>query len=116
MLQADREGMVYSAILRRRREFPIKQFDLSEVVNYPVQATGADIINLGLVDIMPRLPKNAFPILQIHDALVFEGDEDDADLLKKLVVTSFTREVTYEGRTVHFPVDAKAGKSWAEVN
>jgi uracil-DNA glycosylase family 4 len=116
MLQADREGMVYSAILRRRREFPIKQYDLSEVVNFPVQSTGADIIDLGLMDIMPRLPKNAFPILQIHDALVFEGDEDDADLLKKLVVTSFTREVTYEGRTVHFPVDAKAGKSWAEVN
>jgi DNA polymerase I-like protein with 3'-5' exonuclease and polymerase domains len=65
---------------------------------------------------MPRLPHDTFPILQIHDAVVFECDEDDQDLVKKLVVESFTREVTHEGITVNFPVDAKSGKSWAEVN
>jgi DNA polymerase I-like protein with 3'-5' exonuclease and polymerase domains len=102
--------------LGRRRCFPLKQFELSEVVNFPVQSTGADIINLGLMDVMPRLPLTTFPILQIHDAVVFECDEDDQELVKQLVITSFTRDVTYEGITVHFPVDARAGKSWAEVN
>lgn len=116
MRQAAELGEVRSAILERRRCFPLGQFDLSEVVNFPVQSTGADIINLGLMDIMPRLPPNAFPILQIHDAVVFECDEDDQDLVKSLVVQSFTREVTYEGITINFPVDARAGKSWAEVN
>jgi len=116
MRVADTAGEVRSAILGRRRCFPLKQFELSEVVNFPVQSTGADIINLGLMDIMPRLPEDAFPILQIHDAVVFECDEDDQDLVKQLVITSFTRDVTYEGVTVNFPVDARAGKSWAEVN
>jgi DNA polymerase-1 len=116
MRVADEVGEVRSALLGRRRCFPLKQFDLSEVVNFPVQSTGADIINLGLMDIMPRLPEDAFPILQIHDAVVFECDEDDQDLVKKLVIESFTRDVTYEGTTVNFPVDARAGKSWAEVN
>lgn len=113
---ADQVGEVRSAILGRRRCFPLKQFDMSEVVNFPVQSTGADIINLGLMEIMPKLPKNSFPILQIHDAVVFECDEDDQDRLKSLIVECFTREVTYEGTTVVFPVDAKAGRSWAEVN
>jgi DNA polymerase I-like protein with 3'-5' exonuclease and polymerase domains len=116
MREADTVGEVRSAILGRRRCFPLKQFELSEVVNFPVQSTGADIINLGLMDIMPRLPEDTFPILQIHDAVVFECAEDDAELVKQLVITSFTRDVTYEGVTVHFPVDARAGKSWAEVN
>lgn len=116
MRMADQNGEIRSMILGRRRCFPIKQFDLSEVVNFPIQSSGADLINLGLMDIMPLLPTDAFPILQIHDAVVFECDEDDQDRLKQLVVKCFTREVTYGGHTMNFPVDAKAGKSWAEVN
>jgi uracil-DNA glycosylase family 4 len=116
MRTADRDGEIRSMILGRRRCFPIKQFELSEVVNFPIQSSGADLINLGLMDIMPRLPKTTFPILQIHDAVVFECDEDDQDFVKQLVVTSFTRDVTYNGNTMNFPVDAKSGKSWAEVN
>lgn len=116
MRMADRDGEIRSMILGRRRCFPIKQFDLSEVVNFPIQSSGADIINLGLMDIMPRLPTTAFPILQIHDAVVFECDEDDQDLVKRLVVESFTRDVEYNGNTMNFPVDAKAGRTWAEVN
>ena len=113
---ADRDGEIRSMILGRRRCFPIKQFDLSEVVNFPIQSSGADLINLGLADIMPRLPITTFPILQIHDAVVFECDEDDTDLVKQLVVESFTREVDYNGNRMNFPVDAKAGKSWDIVN
>ena len=116
MRTADQVGEIRSMILGRRRCFPIKQFDLSEVVNFPIQSSGADLINLGLMEIMPLLPANAFPILQIHDAVVFECDEDDQDLLKALVVKCFTREVTYNGNTMNFPVDAKSGKTWAEVN
>jgi uracil-DNA glycosylase len=116
MRTADEVGEVRSALLGRRRCFPLKQFELSEVVNFPVQSTGADLINLGLMDVMPKLPETTFPILQIHDAVVFECDEDDQDLVKKLVIESFTREVTYEGVVMNFPVDARAGKTWAEVN
>lgn len=115
-LIAFQQGEIRSMILGRRRCFPTKQFDLSEVVNFPIQSSGADVINLGLMEIMPQLPATAFPILQIHDAVVFECDEDDQDRLKDLVVKCFTREVTYNGNTLLFPVDAKAGKSWAEVN
>lgn len=113
---ADRDGEIRSMFLGRRRVFPIKQFDMSEVVNFPIQSSGADLINMGLRDIMPRLPATAFPILQIHDAVVFECDEDDQDLVKRLVVESFTREESYNGNTLLFPVDARAGKSWSDVN
>lgn len=112
---AEREGEVRSVIFGRRRMFPLKQFDLSEVINYPVQASAADLMNRGLMTIMPRLPKDAFPILQIHDAAVFECAEDDAEVLKDRVIECFAQEVEYQGVTVKFPVDVKIGKSWADV-
>jgi hypothetical protein len=115
MRVADQEGEVKSAIFGRRRCFPLKQFDLSECVNFPVQSTGADIVNRGLMWVMPKLPPRTFPILQIHDAVVFETPEDTADRLKEIVRETFTQQVTYEGTTIDFPVDVKVGKSWSEV-
>lgn len=115
MRMADQEGEVRSVIFSRRRAFPLKQFDPSEAINFPVQSSAADLMNRGLMTILPRLPPSTFPILQIHDAAVFECDEDDAEKIKDLVVTCFTQEVEYEGVTLEFPVDAKIGKSWAEV-
>ena len=116
MLQVHQTGEIRSAILGRRRCFPIKEFEVSEVVNFAPQSTAADIIDLGLHEIMQKLPDGAFPILQIHDAVVFECLEDDVDLVKQLVIECFTRQVTYNGVTMDFPVDAKSGSTWAEVN
>jgi DNA polymerase len=114
--QVDATGEVRSAILGRRRVFPLKQFDPSEAINFPSQATGADIIDMGLHEIMPQLPDDCFPILHIHDAIVFDCRAEDVDLVKQLVIKCFTRQVTYNGITMDFPVDAKSGSSWAEVN
>jgi DNA polymerase-1 len=115
MRTADQLGEVRSIVFGRRRAFPLKQFDLSEVVNFPIQSTAADLMNRGLMHIMPKLPLTAFPILQIHDAAVFECDEDDGDKVKGLVKECFTQEVTHENVTIGFPIDVKVGRSWAEV-
>jgi uracil-DNA glycosylase family 4 len=81
-------------------------------------STASDVMATGMLRIVPRLQQkyiNAFPILQIHDAMVFECDEDDGERLKEDVRECFEQEHTFGGVTIPFPVDPAVGKSWAQV-
>jgi DNA polymerase-1 len=109
---------IRSAIYGRRRCFPLGNADINDVYNFPVQSTGADIMAAGLLALMPKLRRNyrrAEPIIQIHDAIVFECDEDESDRLQADVKECFEQTHTHNGVTIHFPVDPAAGKSWADV-
>jgi uracil-DNA glycosylase family 4 len=106
---------IRSAIYGRRRCFPLGNAEESTVYNFPVQATGADIMDTGLERLVPELPPTAEVILQLHDAAVVECDEDDADKVSNLVTTCLSQEHTYEGMTIQYPADAEIGRSWADV-
>lgn len=58
-------------------------------LNAPIQGTNADIIKLAMVYVDEKLLKN-FPsaklILQIHDEIIYEVDENKAELFSKKVV------------------------------
>jgi len=112
---------IYSAILKRRRVFPLN-VDPGEAVNSEIQPSAADIMNIGMWRMWQRLPKyngyqtiqvgkGCYPLLQIHDACVYECDEDDADEVAKDIKECFEQE--YGG--VPFPVEIDIGKSWADV-
>jgi DNA polymerase I-like protein with 3'-5' exonuclease and polymerase domains len=107
-----------SAIYGRRRCFPLGNADMNDVYNFPVQSTGADIMATGLLRLMPKLRNeysNADPIIQIHDAIVFECDEADGDRLMTDVKDCFEQTHTHNGVTIHFSVDPAKGRSWADV-
>ncbi len=101
----------------RRRVFPLGQVDRNETLNWPIQTTAADIMNFGLSLMMDRLKKyhQAFPILQIHDAVVFECWEEDAAAIAVDVKECFTQEYSVDNVTVLFPVDIKIANCWADV-
>lgn len=104
---------ITSFLLKRRRVFPMGNADRNECLNYPAQSGAADIMNTGMARMIPRLMKykQAFPILQIHDAAVFEVWEDDAPRFAEDVKEAFTQE--YGG--IPFPVDVKIAHSWDKV-
>lgn len=106
---------VRSAIYGRRRVFPLETPELTEVLNFPVQSTGADLMNTALMRLEPRLPTNSDIILQVHDFVCVECPEDDADKIKEIVIDASTQEQTYNGATVRFDVDCKIGQSWADI-
>jgi DNA polymerase I-like protein with 3'-5' exonuclease and polymerase domains len=108
---------IRSAIYGRRRCFPLGNADVNDVFNFPVQSAASDLMSAGLLRMMDRLKNytNAFPILQIHDAMVFECDEEDAERLQEDVRECFEQEHTRNGITVPFPVDPGIGISWAEI-
>lgn len=101
-----------SFILGRRRVFPLGNPPPTDIANNPNQFFGADVMDLGLVEIMKRLEKydEAFPILHQHDALYLECWEDDALRLAKDVDESFYIEIKgVSGDVIAFPNEIKIG-------
>jgi hypothetical protein len=76
-------------------------------------STGADIMDTGMARMDDRLfkYKEAYPILQIHDAAAYEIWEDDVDAFKKDLKETY--EQSYGG--IPFPIDIKVSSTWAEV-
>lgn len=85
-------------------------------INTPIQGSAADLMKLAMLRLHEawrdgRLPAEMM-ILQIHDELVFEADERDAERAARAM-----REIM-EGvgdLTVRLKVDVKIGRNWGEI-
>jgi DNA polymerase-1 len=81
--------------------------------NARVQGTAADIIKVAMVDLQPRLPAlGAEMIMQVHDELVFDVDEDRVEEVADLAVERMV--AAYDLRPP-LEVEAKAGERWGRV-
>lgn len=114
-------AQVRSALLGRWRFFPWGDVEATIAWNYPIQSTGADIINLRLVELDRRLralcPRARF-MAQVHDALYVLAPEEDAEAVAECVTDTMTVELPLvEGAPkMVFPASAKIGKTWDEVS
>jgi DNA polymerase I len=81
--------------------------------NARVQGTAADIIKVAMVDLAPRLHSlGADMIMQVHDELVFDVDEDMVDEVADLAVD---RMVAAYDLKPPLEVEAKVGDRWGQV-
>nr|MBA2534052.1 DNA polymerase I [Rubrobacter sp.] len=81
--------------------------------NARVQGTAADIIKVAMVDLAPRLGSlGADMIMQVHDELVFDVDEDRVDEVANLAVDRMVAAYDLEPP---LEVEAKAGVRWGQV-
>jgi len=81
--------------------------------NARVQGTAADIIKVAMVDLTPRLRAlGADMIMQVHDELVFDVDEDRVEVVAALaadrMVAAYDLEPPLE-------VETKVGERWGRV-
>jgi DNA polymerase-1 len=82
--------------------------------NARVQGTAADIIKVAMVDLAPRLqPLGTDMIMQVHDELVFDVDEDRVDEVARLAVDRMVAAYDLEPP---LEVEAKAGSRWGQVS
>jgi len=82
--------------------------------NARVQGTAADIIKVAMVDLAPRLdPLGADMIMQVHDELVFDVDEDRVEEVADLAVD---RMVAAYNLRPPLEVEAKVGDLWGRVS
>jgi len=92
--QAREDGYV-STLLGRRRMLPEikaanrtrRQFAERTAINTPIQGTAADIIKLAMLEVDRKLAQRtgARMILQIHDELVLEVENDELESISALV-------------------------------
>src|ERR671916_537749 len=81
--------------------------------NARVQGSAADIIKKAMIDIQPRLRSlGADMIMQVHDELVFDVDEDRVAMVGALAVDRMVAAFDLEPP---LEVEVKAGERWGQV-
>lgn len=114
-------GYSETRILHRRRYYP-REPPITEVVNYPIQGTAAEITTLAIIDLddMFARTKMRNPVGlwgQFHDAVIVCVPDTDAWKRRgaDMVREAMEQEHTIEGQKHRFRVDLKVGYNWADM-
>ena len=120
--QAKADGYV-TTLFGRRRLLPelsasngmLRAFGERVARNAPIQGTAADIIKIAMIKVSDRLAKeipSAQLILQVHDELIVECEENDKAVVCKILEQEMANAATL---AVQLKVDAHSGKNWLEA-
>ncbi|SCI63174.1 DNA polymerase I [uncultured Flavonifractor sp.] len=120
--RAKADGYVSTLFGRRRwlpelksSNFNTRSFGERVALNMPIQGTAADIMKLAMIHVHSRLREEGLQarlILQVHDELIVECPEEEAETVKALL----SREMESVAQlAVPLIADAAAGRSWAEA-
>lgn len=121
--RAKADGYVKTLYNRRRAlpelkssNFNMRSFGERVALNMPIQGTAADIIKLAMVNVYNRLKAEGLEsklILQVHDELICECPENEADRVVKILEEEMSGVAKL---SVPLVVEAKKGHSWAEAH
>ncbi len=93
-----------------------RQYAERTAINAPMQGTAADIIKKAMISVHQWLHAanpGARMIMQVHDELVFEVDENKIDDVREQVIGLMNAAATLE---VPLKVDAGVGRNWDEAH
>lgn len=117
--KAQKEGYVETMLGRRRptpdvhsSNFAVREAAYRAAINMPLQGTAADLMKLAMIEVSKKLPNGAKMLLQIHDSILVEAPEKEAEAVGEMM-----KQVM---ETVHkLPVKLKAdisiGKNWGDL-
>jgi DNA polymerase I len=94
----------------------LRNFAERAALNSPLQGTAADLIKLAMISIDARLAREKFAtrmILQVHDELLFEAPEKEAERLAELVRDEM--ENVYQ-LAVPLVVEIGVGSNWRDMD
>ena len=83
-------------------------------MNAPIQGTAADVIKLAMVKVWRRLRAEGLAanlILQVHDELIVEAPEAEAETVARILKEEMEGAVSY---SVPLTADVGQGKTWLE--
>ena len=110
-------------MFHRRRDLPelkssnfnMRYFGERVALNMPIQGTAADVMKLAMVAVHRRLKAEnlrARLVLQVHDELIVECPESEAETVAKLLTEEMENVVRL---SVPLTADAHWGKNWLEA-
>lgn len=120
--QAKKDGYV-STELGRRRWLPelksvnhnLRAFGERVALNTPIQGTAADVMKIAMIRVAHALRTEklrAKLILQVHDELIVECPEEEAEQVKTLLCREMKAAADFD---VPMRADAGIGRSWGEA-
>ncbi|MCD8334538.1 MAG: DNA polymerase I [Clostridiales bacterium] len=121
--QAKADGYA-STLLGRRRWLPelkstnfnLRSFGERVAMNMPIQGTAADIIKLAMIRVQNRLKAEGLTgrlVLQVHDELIVECPEAEAEQVAQLVEEEMEQVVSLR---VPLVAEAHVGRSWMDAH
>jgi DNA polymerase-1 len=100
----------------RSKNFPVRAEAERQAMNTPVQGSAADLIKKAMIDLRLRLRAEKLRtrlILQIHDELLLEAPEAEAERALALVKDVMEHALALD---VPLEVDARIGRTWDEAH
>lgn len=112
-----------TTLLGRKRQIPeinssnynIRQFGERAAMNMPLQGTSADIIKIAMINVFNALTEKGLRaklILQVHDELVVETPEYEAEIVSKILKDGMENAVQL---SVPLTVEISSGKTWYDA-
>lgn len=98
--------------------FTVRGYAERNAINSPIQGTAADMIKMAMIRIHREMGSGKWEskmILQVHDELVFDAVEGEAEALKKLIVDCMVEALPLPNDV---PVEAEVGSglNWLEAH
>lgn len=98
--------------------FTVRGYAERNAINSPIQGTAADMIKMAMIRIHREMQKKHWEskmILQVHDELVFDAVESEAEELEKLIIEGMIHALPLPNDV---PVEAEVGrgKNWLEAH
>ncbi|MCQ2441589.1 MAG: DNA polymerase I [Oscillospiraceae bacterium] len=121
--EAKENGYVSTLQGRRRwlpelksSNYPLRQFGERVALNMPIQGTAADIMKLAMIRVQNRLKAEQLTgrlVLQVHDELIVECPEAEAEQVAKLVQEEMENALALR---VPLVAEAQIGQSWSDAH
>jgi len=98
--------------------FTVRGYAERNAINSPIQGTAADMIKMAMIRIYNEMLLGNWKskmILQVHDELVFDAVEEEADRLQELIINCMVNALPLPNNV---PVEAEVGrgKNWLEAH
>ena len=115
-MEVQQRGYVVNMFGRRRRMI---NRDYHKAFNALIQSTATDICKIQMVRLQERLPESVKMVLQVHDEILFEVPEEEAEsVLGQIVEIMETKVTGLDGNPFSVPikVEAKIAENWADAH
>ncbi|MDE5995850.1 MAG: DNA polymerase I [Eubacterium sp.] len=124
MIETAKDNGYSETLFKRRRYLPelassnrmLQAFGERVARNMPIQGTAADIIKIAMVKVAERLEKEnmqARLILQVHDELIVEAPEIEAEKALEIVTEEMENACSMKVRLL---ADGKIGQTWYDAH
>lgn len=112
--------IVYNEFGRARIFLDNDKDIIKEAMNFRIQSAGASILNRAIARIQSRIDSatprlRGFPIMQIHDQLVYECPDSEVETFSRFIREEMTRPFLFKGRNRSLRIELSVGKTFGDL-